>query len=121
LVGLYSFVHKPDSVSPYFLHFVNLAKAVSDNGKILIPNLVLAVLAGVTQFWQSKLMMPASGGQQDTTAKAMNMQMTYVLPVVSIVVAWNCRPAAPVLGCTTLFAVGSSIILSASRSQAFSI
>jgi len=106
LVGLYSFIHKPDSINPYFLHFVNLAKAVTDNGKVLIPNLILALLAGATQFWQAKMMMPKTTGKQDATAKAMSMQMTYVLPIVSIVVAWKLPAGLPLYWVvTTLFAV----------------
>jgi YidC/Oxa1 family membrane protein insertase len=98
LNGLYSFVHSPGFINPKFLNLIDLSKASP----------VFAVLAGLSQFWQSKLMMPAStGGAQDATAKAMSMQMTYLLPFVSVAVAWRLPAGLPLYWIvTTLFAVG---------------
>ena len=96
LSGLYSFVHRPDSISPFFLKVVNLSQ----------PSIVLAVMAGLVQFWQSKIMMPKGPGQ-DATMKAMSMQTTYVLPVISIFIAWRLPAGLPLYWVvTTLFAVG---------------
>ncbi len=96
LNGLYNFVHNPGSIDPYFLNLINLAK----------PSIVLGVLAGLAQFWQSKMMMPKASQQQDATAKAMSLQTTYVLPVVSIIVAIRLPAGLPLYWIvTTLFAI----------------
>jgi YidC/Oxa1 family membrane protein insertase len=97
LQGLYSFVHSPANISPYFLRVVNLSQ----------PSVVLAVMAGLAQFWQSKLMMPKSSAGQDTTMKALSMQTTYVLPIISVVIALRLPAGLPLYWViTTLFAVG---------------
>ena len=98
LVGLYSFVHAPANINPKFLNLIDLSK----------PSYVFAILAGVAQFWQSKLMMPkATPGGQDATARAMSLQMTYALPAVSVLVAWKLPAGLPLYWVvTTLFAVG---------------
>lgn len=102
LIGLYSFVHNPGFINPKFLNLIDLSKASP----------VFAVLAGLAQFWQSKLMMPKQSGEQDATAKAMSMQTTYVLPVVSTVVAWRLPAGLPLYWIvTTLFAVGQQYYL----------
>ena len=70
------------------------------------PALLLAVIAGLAQFWQSKLMMPKTAGQ-DATMKAMQMQTTYVLPVISMIIAMKLPAGLPLYWIvTTLFAVG---------------
>jgi YidC/Oxa1 family membrane protein insertase len=97
LKGLYSFVHMPANISPYFLKFINLSQ----------PSGVLAVLAGLAQFWQAKLMMPKATAGQDPTMKALSMQTTYVLPVISMIIAWRLPAGLPLYWVvTTLFAVG---------------
>lgn len=98
LDGLYSFVQKPEHLSPMFLGLLDLSK----------PSHVLAVLAGLTQFWQSKLMSPKNTGSgQDSTQKIMSMQMTYILPVVSVVIAWKFPAGLPLYWVvTTLFGIG---------------
>ena len=96
LVGLYSFIRVPVSISPYFLKFLDLSQ----------PSITLGVIAGLAQFWQSKLMMPKTAGQ-DSTMKAMQMQTTYVLPVISMIIAIKLPAGLPLYWIvTTLFAVG---------------
>lgn len=81
---LYSFVKNPGKLDPHFIG-LNLAK----------PNIVLAVLAGLAQFWQTKLMqVPAppkevarEPGAKDESVMAMvNKQMLYVMPVMTVVI-----------------------------------
>jgi YidC/Oxa1 family membrane protein insertase len=96
IAGLYSFVKAPAEISPYFFGLVNLAK----------PSIAFGVIAGLAQFWQSKLMMPKASAQQDVTAKAMSMQTTYVLPIVSVIIAMRLPAGLPLYWIvTTLFAV----------------
>ena len=86
--GLYSFIHAPlGGISPLFLGFVNLARAGWSGQGFYWPGIVLAVLTGVTQFWQSKLMVAKASPNQDVTARAMQMQMTYIFPLVFIYMA----------------------------------
>lgn len=97
LAGLYSFVVKPEVINPYFFGLLNLSK----------PSIILGILAGAAQFWQSKMMMPKNTGQQDATAKAMSLQTTYVLPIISVVIAIRLPAGLPLYWIvTTLFAIG---------------
>jgi YidC/Oxa1 family membrane protein insertase len=96
LDGLYRFVANPGMIDPRFLHIIDLSK----------PNFAFAILAGLSQFWQSKMMLPKTAGA-DATAKAMNVQMLYVLPLISIVIAWRLPAGLPLYWIvTTLFAIG---------------
>jgi YidC/Oxa1 family membrane protein insertase len=66
-------------------------------------------LAGAVQFWQSRMIMKWQGNttSTDTTAKIMNLQMTYILPIISVVIAWRLPAGLPLYWIvTTLFAVG---------------
>ncbi|MBI5530765.1 MAG: membrane protein insertase YidC [Candidatus Doudnabacteria bacterium] len=96
LNGLYSFIARPEFLNPNFLGLIDLSK----------PNIWFGVLAGLAQFWQSKLMMPKNTGEQDMTTKAMAMQTTYVLPVISVIIAIKLPAGLPLYWIvTTLFAV----------------
>ena len=86
--GLYSFIHAPAAgISPLFLGFVDLSRAGWAGSGFYWPGIVLAILTGATQFWQSKLMMAKNTGSQDATAKAMQMQMIYIFPLVFVYMA----------------------------------
>lgn len=107
LTGLYSFVPKPEVINPYFLNLIDLSKIAWENGVIYFPALVLALLAGGAQFWQSKMMMPKNNQSTDAMAKAMSVQTTYFLPIISIVIAMKLPGGLPLYWLvTTLFAVG---------------
>lgn len=75
---LYSFVANPGVINMNFLGFLDISK----------PHIVLAVLAGASQFLQMKISFSgqkpaASVGGMDMT-KMMQTQMQYVLPIVII-------------------------------------
>jgi YidC/Oxa1 family membrane protein insertase len=96
LQNLYSFVRNPGIIDPTFLNFLDLSK----------PSLVLGIIAGLSQFWQSKMMLAKNQGQQDQTAKIMAMQTTYILPIISVVIAARLPAGLPLYWIvTTLFAV----------------
>ncbi|MEK7481259.1 MAG: YidC/Oxa1 family membrane protein insertase [Patescibacteria group bacterium] len=84
---LYSFVTNPGALDPVMFGFVNLAK----------PNIVLAILAGAAQFWQSKMLIAkrppaaaaAAGGKDEDFAAIMNKQMTYFMPIVTVLVGFQ--------------------------------
>jgi YidC/Oxa1 family membrane protein insertase len=80
---IYSFVSKPDlSNGLKFLQLIDLSK----------PNVVLAVLAGGAQFWQTKMMMTkkpevkAPAAQDENMAAIMNKQMMYMMPILTVVI-----------------------------------
>lgn len=96
LEGLYSFVAHPGVLDPTLLNFLDLSK----------PNIVLGVLAGAAQFWQSKMMLPAHASN-DPTMKIMSVQTTYILPIISVIIAIKLPAGLPLYWVvTTLFAVG---------------
>jgi YidC/Oxa1 family membrane protein insertase len=48
----------------------------------------------------------------DATAKAMNVQMLYILPLISIVIAWRLPAGLPLYWIvTTLFAIGQQYLV----------
>lgn len=78
---LYSFVPRPDNINTYFFG-INLSQ----------PSLYLAILAGLTQFLQSKLMMPKMAqpkpnGKSDILQKTLSGQFTYIMPVFTAIIA----------------------------------
>jgi YidC/Oxa1 family membrane protein insertase len=100
LSGLYHFVSNPGNIDPRFLNLIDLSK----------PNFVFAIVAGLSQYWQSRMMLPQSS--TDATAKAMNVQMLYILPLVSIFIAWRLPAGLPLYWIvTTLFAIGQQYFI----------
>lgn len=83
---LYSFIPRPETISSAFLG-VDLSK----------PDLwVLPILAGLTQFYLSKLTIPPTPkkqGDEPDMMTAMNKQMIYFFPVITIIFARS-LPAA---------------------------
>lgn len=90
LSALYGFVQHPQTINVMFLGIVNLSAT---------GNIVLAFLAGLFQFIQTKMMMPKKdltgnkqqGGGLDMTS--MMGQMTYMMPLLTVYIAWK-LPAA---------------------------
>ena len=99
---LYPFVSNPGSIDPMFFGLVNLA----------LPSRVLAVLAGIAQFWQAKMITPkkslpgAPKSSDEFMSQAISKQMLYFLPVFTVFISWN-LPAGLALYwiITTLFTV----------------
>lgn len=97
---LYSFVATPAKINTIFLGLIELKKS----------NLALAFLAGVSQFFQSKMFVkkPSSSAlPQDKTASLINVQFTYFMPILTVIIAMS-LPAGLSLYwlVTTLFAIG---------------
>ncbi len=82
---LYPFIHNPESLNPISLGFLDLSKN---------HNLILAVVAGATQFWQGKMLMQkkplvhGAGAKDEDMAVAMNKQMTYIMSLFSAYISW---------------------------------
>ncbi len=77
---VYSFVYKPEFINTMSLGFVDLAK----------PNVILAVLAGLAQFWQAKMMITkrpevrGNGAKDEDMMAIMNKQMLYLMPALTV-------------------------------------
>ncbi len=86
---LYSFVPHPGAINPTFLGIINLGEA----------SLVLAVLAGIAQFFQTKMITPKTpkskkeGGQMAQFSGMMQKQMLYFFPIFTVFILWR-LPAA---------------------------
>lgn len=82
---LYSFVPDPGQINPVFLGVVNLAEA----------SIVLALIAGVSQFFQTKMLMPKTkkvqpeAGQMAQFSSMMQKQMLYFFPVLTVFILWR--------------------------------
>lgn len=86
---LYGFIPNPGGVDPVFFGLINLGE----------PSFILAVLAGISQFFQSKmfaLKTKKTDGGEDKTAQfsaLMQKQMLYFFPVFTVFILWR-LPAA---------------------------
>jgi len=82
---LYSFVQLPESVNTLFVGLIELAK----------PSYVIAILAGLSQFFQIKMSMPKISKKNDSgkrsfgadLQKSLALQMKYVMPVLIVFIA----------------------------------
>jgi YidC/Oxa1 family membrane protein insertase len=103
---LYSFVSAPEVFNPFFLGIINLAE----------PCIYLALIAGVFQFFQTKMLMPAMSKNQqkkidpkDPMAGFSNMmqkQMLYFFPIFTVMILWTFPSAIGLYWITfTLFAI----------------
>lgn len=83
--ALYPFIANPGTINPTFLGYFDLAN----------PNHVLAILAGITQYFQAKQMVTRQqpkgtpGAKDEEMLAAMNKQMVYVMPVLTVVLGWT--------------------------------
>lgn len=81
---LYGFINNPGNINPWFVGLIDLSK----------PNILLAILAGLAQYWVSKMLMtkkqPNVPGarDEDITAK-MNKQMLYFMPLITIFIGFS--------------------------------
>ena len=77
LANLYSFVSNPGQINAVFLGIVDLSKA----------NFILAVLAGIFQFFQTKMLMPKNNpgqGKASDMSQMMQKQMVYFFPFLTV-------------------------------------
>jgi len=76
MVNVYSFISKPESINPTFLGLISLDK----------PSLVLAILCGVLQFFQVKMLTPEikKGEEIDRFSAMLQKQSLYFFPVLIV-------------------------------------
>ena len=114
LSNLYSFVKNPGDINYIFLNWINISE----------KNVYIALLAGIFQFIQSKMMLdqqkksrklikkdkPNKDGKSknpmDDISISISKQMTYVMPVVTVVIASSLQAGLALYWTTTtLFSV----------------
>ncbi|MEK7562198.1 MAG: YidC/Oxa1 family membrane protein insertase [Patescibacteria group bacterium] len=81
LENLYKLVLNPVAINTNFLGLTDLSK----------PNIVFAVLAGILQFFQTKMMLPKTAaikekGSGPDFSKVMQTQMVYFFPILTIII-----------------------------------
>lgn len=81
---LYSFVSRPETIDVFAFGFVNLSQ----------PNLIFALFAGLTQFWQAKSLPytkqpKVSGGKDEDMLAMMNRQMIYFMPAITVFIGFS--------------------------------
>lgn len=113
LAFLYDWFPKvPDTINTVFLAFLNIPSLTID---LSSPNLYLAIMAGIIQFFQSWLMtkfqpQPQGGGM----AKMLTTQMVYFFPIITVFIAMSLPAALALYWVATTFfmAVQQLIVMS---------
>jgi len=108
MVNLYSFLPQPGSIDPTFFGILNLAQ----------PSATLAIFAGISQFFQAKIISPEASkdtkkaGEASQFSKTMKAQMLYFFPVFTVIILLK-LPAAIALYwlVTTLFSIGQQYLV----------
>ena len=84
--NLYPFVSNPGTLNIMSFGLLNLA----------VPNVVLAILAGIAQFFQAKMLSrktppkeAGAGAKDEDMAAVMNKQMLYVMPVMTALIGFR--------------------------------
>lgn len=99
---LYTFTPRPEYINTNFL-WADLAK----------PDIFLAVLAGILQFWQTKQLMPtptknknSNKDSQTVLQESLGRNMLYFMPILTVMIAIKLPSALPLYWCvTTLFMI----------------
>ncbi len=101
---LYSFIQVPENINLYFLGM-----------DISQKSLILAILAGVSQYLQAYYMPKppvseaAAGSFQDTFSKSMNMQMKYIFPFLMAFIAYRSGALALYWITSNIFTIGQQL------------
>lgn len=107
---LYSFIPIPGKVNDIFLGFIDM------HGK----SIVLALLAGVTQFFQMRFSMPPLPASvpgekrsfKDELARSMSIQMRYIMPIIVAFISYTISAAVALYWTTSnLWGIGHELIV----------
>jgi len=77
---IYGFISRPAQINYFSLGMIDLSK----------PNVTLAVLAGLAQFWQARMMITkrpeikTNASKDEDMMAIMNKQMVYFMPVLTV-------------------------------------
>lgn len=98
-----SVIQDPTSFNPTLFGLVNMAK----------PSIALAILAGITQYVQVKMLAPKLNDvtKKDPQAQATQM-MNYLFPALTVFIAWNLPAALPLYWTVTnLITIGQQYLI----------
>ena len=105
---LYSFVPMPEKVNMLFLGLLDISQ----------KSILLALLAGVSQFFQAKLAMPPIKPRGDKPdfkadlARSMGLQMRNIFPIVVVFIAYSISGAIALYWTTSnIFAIAQELII----------
>lgn len=105
---LYAFVNIPDIINLQFLGFIDVTER----------SIILALLAGVTQFFQVRYALPAPGPKKENASlqedlmRNVQVQMRYMMPVLITVFAYIISGAIALYFVTSnLFAIGQELYM----------
>lgn len=65
------------------------------------PSIPLAILAGITQFFQVQMITPKQAPDSKDPAASATKMMNYVFPLVTVFIAWKLPAALPLYWLTT--------------------
>ncbi|MBZ9578151.1 membrane protein insertase YidC [Patescibacteria group bacterium] len=103
MVLLYNFVPLPGTIAPTFLGIVNLAQ----------PNIIMAFLAGIFQFLQTKLSIPKiKSNKTSGFSGQMQKQMQYFMPAFMVLILFRLPSAIGLYWLTTtLFTIVQQYVI----------
>jgi YidC/Oxa1 family membrane protein insertase len=106
LLPLYSFVKIPETINATFLGIIDLA----------VPSIALAVVAGALQFAFSRIVSPPKSKTKKKSSgglgASMTSQMTYFLPVLTVILGAKFPAGLPLYwSTTTLFSLTEQIVV----------
>lgn len=103
--NLYSFVPNPGVIVPTFLGVLNLAQ----------PNLYLAIIAGILQYFQIRISTKHQQGQQGQQKGPLGNiqnQMLYIFPIMAVLIIWKLGAIVGLYWvATTIFAIGEQVFV----------
>ncbi|MFA5029814.1 MAG: YidC/Oxa1 family membrane protein insertase [Patescibacteria group bacterium] len=85
LSKLYSFIPNPGTLSPIAFGFLDLSK----------PQVILAALAALAQFWQARMLnfnkpeVKTTGSKDEGTLAIMNKQMVIFMPIMTFIIGFT--------------------------------
>jgi len=100
---VYGFIHRPETINMIGLGFIDLSQ----------PQKIIAILAGLAQFWQSKMMMSTKrpevkspGAKDEDMMAIMNKQMVYFMPIMTVFIGMSFPGGLALYWLTTTLASG---------------
>ncbi|MEI6480586.1 MAG: YidC/Oxa1 family membrane protein insertase [bacterium] len=109
---LYTFIHAPEHINMNFLGILDVSKN---------KGVILALIAGITQFYQAKLAMPAIAPAKndskevsfkDEMMRGMHIQVRYVMPIVTFFIAYGLVSVIAIYWTVSnLFAIGQEFYI----------
>jgi len=105
LVFLYAFVPNPGALDSMFFNFLDLSKA----------SFALALIAGILQFVQTRMVMPkhtSQPGKKPDMSIMMQKQMQYLFPIFTVIILLRIPSAVGLYWITnTVFSIGQQYLV----------